>query len=366
MENSEAKSNMNGNLKAINIVNNSVELGGGGGNQGFLRIVAAVMVFMVHFFQYFGNYGIVSRGATGVQLFFCLSGYLIMVSLSHNNLGEYIKKRIVRIVPIYYIALLSEYICDWIWSFFIEKMSVASIFSTICNWKYIIYFVFGQGVIPTKDYFLWNNRYALWTMSSFFVFYVLAPIFFKFVHKFEVAFIITAGLMLFRENLAQLISVMYANYPATSHIEWFKYQFAINEMYCFFLGSTIYYALKDKKEFIYILILGAVALYSGFSWYPNEIIITLLVMGAITWPGITNNENIKKVIHELSNMSFTLYLFHPILLKVFMKLFNWKLENNFNIGLFTLCATMIGVACIYYGIEKKVNVKLVNDKVKGK
>ena len=30
MENSEAKSNMNGNLKAINIVNNSVELGGGG------------------------------------------------------------------------------------------------------------------------------------------------------------------------------------------------------------------------------------------------------------------------------------------------------------------------------------------------
>lgn len=27
MENSEAKSNMNGNLKAINIVNNSVELG---------------------------------------------------------------------------------------------------------------------------------------------------------------------------------------------------------------------------------------------------------------------------------------------------------------------------------------------------
>lgn len=53
MENSEAKSNMNGNLKAINIVNNSVELGGGGCKPSFFANSGGGNGFYGTFFSVF-------------------------------------------------------------------------------------------------------------------------------------------------------------------------------------------------------------------------------------------------------------------------------------------------------------------------
>ena len=91
-----------------------------------LRVLAAVMVFMIHFagfrnlpkpqfvftlFRHF-NYG--------VSIFFAMSGYLIMQSVeSSSSLKEYFIKRVSRIVPAYFAILIFGII---VWDLILGQM----------------------------------------------------------------------------------------------------------------------------------------------------------------------------------------------------------------------------------------------------
>ena len=44
-----------------------------------------------------------------------------------------------------------------------------------CGPRYLRYVFFLQMWLPSEDWMLWNNRNALWTMSAFAFFYLLAP-----------------------------------------------------------------------------------------------------------------------------------------------------------------------------------------------
>lgn len=70
-----------------------------------LRGIAALMVFIFHFYQ--GAYKYITIGQTGVTLFFVLSGFLITSILLYskgekNFLRNFFLKRLLRISPLYY------------------------------------------------------------------------------------------------------------------------------------------------------------------------------------------------------------------------------------------------------------------------
>jgi peptidoglycan/LPS O-acetylase OafA/YrhL len=77
-------------------------------NIDVLRACAILSVALHHFSIYsgipvplFGRHG----GGIGVQLFFVISGYLIIQSAERNSLGDYAKARFFRIFPVYWVVL---------------------------------------------------------------------------------------------------------------------------------------------------------------------------------------------------------------------------------------------------------------------
>lgn len=136
-----------------------------------LRVLAAVGVFLCHFGQYInlGKLGEVFLfGAHGVQIFFVLSGFLIMQSLERSeSLKEYARKRFNRLFPMYWGMLICMIVANqFIWGN-VPKDSYAHL-----GW--LRYFFCLQRVIPANEVF-WDNLYGLWTMSAFVLFYLIAP-----------------------------------------------------------------------------------------------------------------------------------------------------------------------------------------------
>lgn len=83
-------------------------------NISLLRIVAMLMVLSVHsgINSNWTKYTI--AGQYGVTLFFTLSGYLILCSMEKKSCKEFYKKRILRIIPEYYTALIIYWLADFI------------------------------------------------------------------------------------------------------------------------------------------------------------------------------------------------------------------------------------------------------------
>lgn len=75
-----------------------------------------------------------------------------------------------------------------------------------------------------------------------------------------------------RDKIANFIMYLLKDLPTDSHIEWFSKMTPINEMYCFFLGMAVFWAIREGKDYLLIL-LGILALIFGtFNWYPYEIV----------------------------------------------------------------------------------------------
>ena len=94
-----------------------------------LRIIAMVMVLLVHIPIYIPLPYSFPNGQYGVAIFFVLSGYLIMESLEHTqSVKKFYQKRLIRILPEYYIILIIGII---IWDKLFRQMPtfrLASIF----------------------------------------------------------------------------------------------------------------------------------------------------------------------------------------------------------------------------------------------
>ncbi len=71
--------------------------------------MAALLVFLHHLSIYSGQalpFAGAAGGFLGVQLFFLISGYLIIQSASRYPPGTYLKHRVLRIVPCYWVVLV--------------------------------------------------------------------------------------------------------------------------------------------------------------------------------------------------------------------------------------------------------------------
>ena len=130
----------------------------------YLRGAAAIAVVIFHQFQGWAN-GIFDLGKYGVDLFFVISGF-IMVAMTESRqtspLG-FLKDRIVRIVPLYWLATLLAFIL----LLFGAKM-VGGSFSIDVLVKSLLF-------IPAVnlDGGLWPTLYLGWTLNYEMFFYVV-------------------------------------------------------------------------------------------------------------------------------------------------------------------------------------------------
>ena len=143
-----------------------------------VRGLAAVMVVIFHFFQYFvGNEGIMGSfkklsmlGQTGVDLFFVLSGFLITRILIYskdkeNYFSSFYWKRTLRIFPLYYFFLILYY--------YIAPYAEIVEFSNFKNQIY--HFTFLQNIGLTFDWNIFgpNHYWSLAVEEHFYLFWPL-------------------------------------------------------------------------------------------------------------------------------------------------------------------------------------------------
>lgn len=282
-------------------------------NLNLVRIIAAWMVLSVHIAR---NLGIdFSVGATGVSLFFILSGYLAFCSLGNNNLTpkEYYKKRAVRILPTYWLCLVLVYCNDIVFGL-LGGASLKELFAGQCGPRFLRYFLGLQCILPSDNWDLWNNHSALWTMSSFMAFYLIAPWLYRVLKKFSTGAIVTIAFLFGRGYIASAIQLCLSGYPASAQIEWFSYNNPLSQLHCFLLGITVYLAIKEGKQHIIAFLVMIALIVTHLNWYAYELLFMLLIFAAVQMPPLFQSPEIHKLVSFISGGSFALYLIHPLVL----------------------------------------------------
>ena len=295
-----------------------------------LRLLAAVMVLAVHTGQAAGLDSWTRTGAYGVELFFILSGYLSECSLERDgNPLRYYRRRAVRILPAYWLLLALRWAAD-------------ALRGIPCGARYLRYFVFLQMFLPSEEYQLWNNRGALWTMSAFALFYLLAPWLHRMLRGFWPSLAVLAALLACKGRLGSCIAAAMAGYPPQAMADQFAAKMPLMVLHCFLFGTTLRCAVRQGKTLWFAGFCALLPVMTDFRRGAVECVMTLLVLAAVQSPAPQLPERAAKAVEFLSASSFWLYLLHPLLLDLLPSLPGPA-------GMAVLMAVCLAATCLSYG-----------------
>lgn len=321
-------------------------------NLDLVRILAAFMVLSVHIGQMSGhNWGV---GARGVELFFVLGGYLGFASLDRDSRPlEYYKKRLVRILPVYWICLVLIYLEDIAKAIYMGNFP--GIFLGQCGPGFFRYVFLIHMFTPTKDWALWNNHNGLWTMSVFVFFYIVAPFLYRLMKRFWRAFVVTYVGLLATPHIINGVAYMFASYPAESYIEGFCLMNPISELYCFLLGATLFIAIKENKQALYGFFVVLALVLKQCTWYKYELCFVLLVLVAVSFDSVTGigpdvvRDKLASLVTFVSRGSFALYLIHPLALPVAPMVWDvLGIQNNVLYTIYLYLVACVASYVVYY------------------
>ncbi len=301
-----------------------------------LRFLAALGVLFVHKFIYFIEIGYLPKelgflssvtqyGYLGVNLFFLISGFVIILSSEGRTFGQFISARFVRLFPVFWI-------CASITSLFIiitsqEDLSVARYIANLT----MIPSVFG-------DFEFIDGSY--WTLALELKFYALV-----------------AGILLLRtfikislEKFAAVATVpllydalFYSPYATsffnTSISGVFHFYYGTYAQY--FLAGILFYGIyknvKSYYQYIALTICYVVAVLQALdAAYPSNApgVVTLFITGffglflAISLKKVTNNaftclgKHNRIILITLGAMTYPLYLLHSKIISLVIDIFS--------------------------------------------
>jgi peptidoglycan/LPS O-acetylase OafA/YrhL len=285
-----------------------------------LRGFATLLVFIVHYAAQTGAWvpkdGFTSElifylrflGATGVDLFFVLSGYLIYGMLLNRKLTvySYIKRRVRRIYPTFLVMLALYLILSFL--FPSESKLPDGVSSTV------VYIV--QNILMLPGMFnIEPIMTVAWTLSYEVFFYIISPIMIFSLHLRE-------WKSKHRVVLLLLLSVIgfYVSYLGIFHVELMMF---ISGMIIFELKEYRFTFLKDKALYV-LLITFLLMLYiryadvSHYSWYVT--IVMFFGYGFVCLDTFDEKSPLGRFFSLLAwrwygNMSYSYYLIHGITLK---------------------------------------------------
>lgn len=342
----------------------------------FLRFIAIIFVVYSHSYDrlqhylHFSDDGFYARmaflGRSGVDLFFVISGFIMAfittesVRKDNFNFCLFMKKRCIRIVPMY-----------WIVSFAVLCLLIFKpdfFYNTSTDFSHAIgSFLFFPVASP-------DNKFAPilgvgWTLNLEMYFYLVLALFiciFKsryFIYSFVFITLccIVGYIIGHRES-----NYLYANLTSSILFE-------------FFFGIVVYkvYLLKrlePKISLLLVFVCAAFLIFSSYKQWPDElrfiywgVTYSLIMLSIISFEDVIKFPRVTLIIGDAS---YTLYPTHYFFIAgIYILLNRYNLLNTTNISilflvLFCILITCIlGVAC-YFLIEKRITDKLTNKFVK--
>lgn len=280
-----------------------------------LRVAACAGVFATHIWQVYGVEGnglfsilekICGAGANGVVILFVLSGYLAWSGLDSEKFDrkKYWKKRALRLSPAYFMVLILYLLFG--------LMPI--------NLGILRYFTYTNGVIPSYDFGLYNNKGGLWTMSCFAFFYLIAPLIKKHIDNLKGA--VTALVAMFcLGKIFDLVLHPVLISLSTDEITYMEAIFPVGNMYLFLLGVVAYYAVKENKEFEVILagiVMVSALLMINKIDYPlwGTVAAIIIILSANVQPKGNRMSFIGASIRQGSLISYEVYLSHYLFIEL--------------------------------------------------
>ncbi len=329
-----------------------------------IRAIAVIAVVLYHFHPKSLPFGYL-----GVDIFFVISGFIVSYIYSGKifslkSIFKFYSKRILRIYPSLILVLLIVTYS----SIFLDRTeelkktsqeSIMAIFSVI-NFYFSTF---------NSEYFsidIINNPFLhLWSISTEMQFYLLFPFIFFLFQKLnkKLLYIITSLVIIF-SLIFYLDLIKFNNFS--------NYYLLHSRFWQFILGILIFKiytfghkikSLNFQKINLFVLnitfILILVFMYFRMPFNLNGISITLLTGVLILSSSmITNSHNIltNTFFQFLGKLSFSIYIWHWIILYFIKKFFNFNLFNSL-LGLIII----IIISYITYNYwEIKFRVSLLN------
>jgi exopolysaccharide production protein ExoZ len=281
----------------------------------YLRGIAALMVVFFHAESYFDPIPEWSQiGARGVDIFFVISGFIIAYATRHIAADttavkaslEFLSKRIVRVVPLYWIALLWTSRDYW-WGWLASSHSLSQLYSNqaedfIALLKDFV-FVPHLSIDQDEQGEIFPILIQGWTLNFEMFFYLLfACALLCGKYRLVTSSIVLVTLVAIGQ-LHEFTTVIPLFYTSSSLIEF------VFGMVVFALYIRWPYLAVNRKLLVVLGILGFVLLNSG-SMVNNK-----FVMGAaasiIVWVFIYAFAGTNfRVLQLLGDASYSIYLFH--------------------------------------------------------
>ena len=303
-----------------------------------LRIVAMMMVLLVHIPIYIKLPMTFPNGQYGVAVFFVLSGYLIMESLNHeDNLWQFYKKRLIRILPEYYMILIAGVV---IWDFCLGQMPK----DNLLHLGWLRYFLCLNTILPSDNYYYWNDLWGLWTISCFMFFYLVAPLLKKCIKSFRMSLVFLVGSVVAGYVVKKVLVLLLAG-QAIDSVDMFAGDTPFFNLMIFMIGVSAWYAVRDNKVQIYLVCCIAAVAVLLFVNCGNRITWGLLAVAALLAGKevLVANKCVKGIISIVSKYSFTIYLVHFPVFQILSYLVKDKISN----GMYAVIALLLIVAVTY-------------------
>lgn len=288
-----------------------------------LRGILALTIMIYHYLLWMGidlpypfDQLIDRMGIYAVSIFFIISGAVLAISYTDKTVDKeflinYFKKRVLRIIPLFYVATTISVAIGVIAS------SPPSVFKVFNNYTLIFGFIDPNGYIATGGWFIGNQI----------VFYVLFPLVLLVLNKsIKRYLVLLAGTVL----LAVFYSLKLLNTSVSLSDQWSTYINPLNHLFFFTGGILLGYLYIKGKIFLKNKVAVSLMTFSilSLTFYTasnldqayivtgiNRIIFVLIVFTlcfSVIFVSTNDSLSFVKITKKLGEISYPIYLFHPI------------------------------------------------------
>lgn len=331
-----------------------------------LRGIACLLVLLLHITMTFSEtyhtyflWNFFKFGGCGVDIFFVLSGFIITYS-NRQHIGEvasipkFIKKRAIRIFPIYWIIISFFLFLQVLLPAFYRthfNLSPGNLLTTFflfpnhnmvngVSWsltnELFFYLLFTLAlIIPDK-------KYSLLLLLLYFVILTVLPAFTTSTDN-------SAGfmqLLLFPMNIEFLLGIAAVFFLEKFSVKWCL-PILLTGIAYFILSAFFYTAISQLFTNAY----GRVIMFG----LPSFLIIVSLVKYELTTPVKVNN-----IFLQLGNASYSIYLFHLPIVAAFFKIMVKLPVTNHLLLVLLSCGLLVSVCVAGIVIYKKIESPLIN------
>jgi exopolysaccharide production protein ExoZ len=336
-------------------------------NLQLLRAIAACTVFVYHFLaHYFVHLNpdakYLTFGAVGVDVFFVISGFIMVVTTSDGKSGpsDFLAKRVARIVPIYWIVTLL------LFAIALAGLRPVGIMRVEPNWliKSLLFIPFDRdGRIEPLNAVGWTLNYEMYFYAFFAAFLILRQT------------LVRVSLLCMTMSTLTLFSLrsdlgLYAKFYTNPIIMEFVLGCALG--YVFHRTQSIKFS---NQAFSIGLIISGIAIITiaqaitislGITSELNGFMRPLIwgMAGLLIVAGTVLLERSGHVVHAdwlvaLGNASYSIYLIHELILHATSKVAGALLPLGF---LYLLVTFLVGIAAsaglgllLYHWVERPAN-----------